>query len=88
MWAAKWAPPPFHRNFRNMTLTEVYDTMTTVQRSQLKVKIMQDGLSYSAANAYCRGRRNPKLYYRRRIVDHIKAITGQSYALGELFPGC
>lgn len=61
-------------------------TATGTQRGQVMSAIVKDGMSMSAAYAYCNGTRRPKLLYRLRIRDYIKKYIGVDVPLSELFP--
>jgi hypothetical protein len=69
-----------------MTIEQIYNSMTRMQKQLLKTKIMGDGVSYATAYAYCRLQRRPKLLYQQKIALHIKAVTGQAFTAEELFP--
>lgn len=69
-----------------MTIEQIYNSMTRMQKQLLKTKIMGDGVSYATAYAYCRLQRRPKLLYQQKIALHIKAVTGQTFTAEELFP--
>lgn len=67
-------------------LKEIYTGMTEEQRQRLLANIVNDGMSLSAAYAWCKGKRRPKRLYQERICKHLARITGKRYELKALFP--
>lgn len=69
-----------------MTFVELMSGATNEQRTKMKVSIVSDGFSFSTANAWSNGERNPKPYYQAQIQKNVKRIFGADIPTNELFP--
>lgn len=69
-----------------MTFIEIMKEATPQQRGKVMAAIIADGVSASAAYAYCNGSRRPKYLYRVQIQKHVKKFLGWEVPLDELFP--
>lgn len=69
-----------------MSLKEIFDSSSAAQRNKILAGIMQRGISYSTAFAWCSGSRPPRIYLRPIVIEVVNAETGIEHTEKELWP--